>query len=169
MNLPPRVVTKVGSLQRRVSRSRSCRVFAIILASFALSSTGHALSPPPDGGYANENTAEGDGALLSLTTGRSNTANGFQALFHNTTGYYNTATGFAALFQNSTGHDNTATGLWALAGNPTGKDNTATGNFALISNSTGHENTAVGQIWIGHRILPPSSSVFPSSDVSNKG
>ena len=41
-------------------------VFAI--ACFALSPTAQAVTPAPDGGYPNENTAEGDDALFSLTT-----------------------------------------------------------------------------------------------------
>src|ERR1700688_3623693 len=66
------------------------------------------VSPAPDGGYPGGNTAEGDNALFSLTTGVNNTAVGFDALFHNTTGGNNTANGFQALFNNTTGTDNTA-------------------------------------------------------------
>jgi len=42
-------------------------VFA--LACFALLPGAQAVSPPPDGGYAGGNTAEGQNALFSLTTG----------------------------------------------------------------------------------------------------
>ena len=35
--------------------------------------------PTPDGGYPNDNTAEGDSALFSVTTGTDNTAVGFSA------------------------------------------------------------------------------------------
>ena len=56
-----------------------------------------AVTPPPDGGYPNNNTAEGDNALLKLTTGDNNTAIGFDALRSNTTGFFNTATGSGAL------------------------------------------------------------------------
>ena len=74
--------------------------FAIALAWFALSPTAQAQlpSPAPDGGYPNGNTAEGDGALQSVTTGGFNTALGFEALANNTTGNDNTATGVNALF-----------------------------------------------------------------------
>jgi hypothetical protein len=61
------------------------------------------VSPAPDGGYANGNTAEGANALFSLTTGVNNTAVGFDALFHTTTGSYNTATGEQTLYLNVTG------------------------------------------------------------------
>ena len=46
-----------------------------------------------DAGLPGNNTAEGDGALINLTTGTDNTAMGFNALFSNTTGSANTATG----------------------------------------------------------------------------
>src|ERR1700736_4798100 len=85
-------------LGRSIGRSpwrRGCLLFA--LAWFALSPAVRAVSPPPDGGYANGNTAEGTDALFSLTTGTHNTAAGFLALFHNTTGSDNTANGFEAL------------------------------------------------------------------------
>src|SRR5690242_12690633 len=73
-----------------------------------------AVDPPPDGGYANENTAEGEDALFSLTTGEDNTALGFEALYHNTSGVGNTAVGSLALFANTTGLGNTASGDQAL-------------------------------------------------------
>ena len=103
-----------------------------------------ALLPPPDGGYPNGNTAEGDDALLNLTSGTNNTAIGFEALLNNTTGFQNTATGFQALERNTTGSDNTANGFFALGGNRTGFVNTAIGGFALGDNTTGGGNTATG-------------------------
>ena len=62
----------------------------LVLACFGLSPA-RAVSPAPDGGYPNGNTAEGDNALFSLTSGAYNTAIGFDALVFNTTGNYNTA------------------------------------------------------------------------------
>src|SRR5204863_10157282 len=48
------------------------------------------LKPPPDGGYAGFNTAEGTDSLFSLTSGALNTANGFDALYDNTSASSNT-------------------------------------------------------------------------------
>src|SRR5690348_11449863 len=56
------------------------------------------VTPAPDGGYPGFNTAEGQNALFSVTTGVFNAAVGFDALFHNTSGFKNTATGVGALF-----------------------------------------------------------------------
>jgi trimeric autotransporter adhesin len=116
-----------------------------VLAAFALSPTTEAVLPPPDGGYAGDNTAEGTDALFSLTTGTANTAIGFNALYSNTTGDSNTATGAEALITNTTGIRNTATGFAALQSNTTGERNTATGRAALANNTTGNFNTAAGQ------------------------
>src|SRR5437773_745774 len=114
------------------------------LAGLALAPAARALRPPPDGGYPNETTAEGDGALFSLTTGLGNTALGFNTLHANTTGFINTATGHTALLSNTTGSRNTATGSDALANNTTGEGNTAKGVDALYSNTTGNNNVALG-------------------------
>ena len=119
-------------------------VLSFAFACFALSGTVKAVSPPPDGGYPGGNTAEGQNALFSLTTGGFNTAVGFYALFANTTGYFNTALGAGALDLNTTGTGNTASGAAALLLNTTGDGNTAVGASALILNFTGAGNTAVG-------------------------
>jgi Chaperone of endosialidase/Fibronectin type III domain len=102
------------------------------------------VSPAPDGGYSNNNTAEGTFALNSLTSGVNNTANGFEALFNNTAGSNNTATGVVALGDNTTGVNNTASGYLALLNNTAGNNNTATGLQALFSNTMGNANTATG-------------------------
>src|ERR1700680_2499948 len=101
----------------------------LTLLMFALCSTPKAfgVSPPPDGSYPGNNTAEGQNALQSLTSGIHNTALGYQTLFKNTTGHDNVATGFQALFSNTTGIYNTADGPQALFKNTTGNLNTATG------------------------------------------
>src|SRR6266487_2762647 len=131
-----------------ISRSRlryGLFLIPLVLAAFALSPTAQAqLSPPPDGGYDGNNTAEGTDALFSLTTGTDNTAVGFDALFSNTTGSENTATGSDALLSNTTGIRNAASGFAALESNTTGVRNTATGRAALANNTTGNDNTGDG-------------------------
>jgi trimeric autotransporter adhesin len=99
--------------------------------------------PAPDGGYPGGNTAEGQNALFSLTTGGYNTAVGFFSLRSDTTGSFNTALGAGTLFA-STGDQNTATGAGALLSNTIGEANTANGASALLSNTTGGGNTATG-------------------------
>ena len=103
-----------------------------------------AVVPAPDGGYPGGNTAEGQSALLSLTTGGFNSAVGWLSLRSNTTGQFNTAIGAGALLANTTANQNTATGAGALFSNTIGIDNTATGAFALFSNTNGISNTATG-------------------------
>jgi len=119
-------------------------LIAGVLACFELLPRAEAVMPAPDGGYPGGNTAEGQNALFSLSSGAFNTAVGWSSLSSNTTGSYNTATGAGALFVNSTGSNNTANGIGALLSNTIGSANTATGNFALATNSTGDGNTANG-------------------------
>ncbi|PYK13157.1 MAG: hypothetical protein DME64_14185 [Verrucomicrobia bacterium] len=127
---------------------------------FALIQNAQALNPPPDGGYPEGNTAEGQAALFSLTTGVANTAVGWLALNTLDTGKLNTAigagtligntanqntaTGAGALFNNGTGGNNTANGVYALFYNLEGSDNTAIGIAALLSNTNGSNNVALG-------------------------
>jgi hypothetical protein len=116
----------------------------LVLVWFALSPASQAVTPEPDGGYLNGNTAEGTSALEFLTTGSDNTATGDSALDQNTSGSDNTATGSQALFSNTTGSQNTANGVFALANNTSGGNNTANGFGALGSNTTASNNTATG-------------------------
>jgi len=118
-------------------------LISLVLGCAFLPRTG-AVTPAPDGGYPGFNTAEGDGALQSLTSGTSNTAIGFDALFSNTTGSNNTAAGIGALGSNTTGSDNTANGFGALLLNTTGPNNTAVGFEVLFANTTGFENAGTG-------------------------
>jgi trimeric autotransporter adhesin len=116
-------------------------IFALVC--FALAQKAQAVVPPPDGGYPNRNTAEGQNALFNLTTGTDNTAVGLSALWNDTTGSYNTATGEQTLYLNVSGIYNTATGYRALYSNTSSK-NTADGFRALYSNTNGDQNTATG-------------------------
>jgi len=117
-------------------------IFALVC--FALVQNTQAVSPPPDGGYPGGNTAEGQNALLRLTSGYYNTAVGFSSLKSNTIGYLNTAVGVNALSFNTTGSSNTANGAAALYSNTTGQHNIANGGYALFSNTAGYSNIAIG-------------------------
>src|SRR6266571_2509187 len=92
------LTTTISPLRNSIQRSpwrRSFLLIPLVLVCLALSPTPNAfgVSPAPDGGYAGNNTAEGDLALFSLDTGSDNTALGYQALYMNDAGRDNTATG----------------------------------------------------------------------------
>lgn len=148
-------------------KTKNLSLVLIPLLTYFSASGAQAVMPPPDGGYAGFNTAEGQNALFGLTTGVANTGVGWYSLWSNTDGSYNTAVGAgtllfnigdqttfegvdntavgaAALLFNTTGTDNTATGAVALLNNTGGSNNTATGSFALQANTTGNLNTATG-------------------------
>jgi hypothetical protein len=149
----------MNTLILKLKKVTPLRLITFTLACFAFSPQLQALSPPPDGGYPNFTTAEGDNALKALTTGAGNTAIGTFSLFSVTTGNYNTAvgagaldlntadsntaTGAAALLFNTTGTENTANGTAALEQN-NGSNNTANGAFALFNHVSGSANTATG-------------------------
>ena len=114
-----------------------------------------AVNPPPDGGYPGGNTAEGENALLSLSSGNYNTAIGFLSLLSTTTNSFNTGVGAGTLLSNVAGSldaphgippgsENTATGAGALLSNTTGAQNTANGAFALFNSTESNFNTAIG-------------------------
>ena len=117
-------------------------IFALVC--FAIVQNTQAVTPAPDGGYPGANTAEGDNALLNLTSGVWNTALGALALNHDTTGRQNTATGYQSLFSNTIGGQNTASGALSLFSNLEGQSNTATGYQSLFGNTIGGQNTASG-------------------------
>jgi hypothetical protein len=81
-------------------------------------SKSQAVVPPPDGGYAGGNTAEGHLALASLNTsaGLYNTAAGVYSLLSITDGSFCTGVGAGTLLAN-TANENTATGAGALLSN----------------------------------------------------
>ncbi len=125
-----------------------------------------AVSPPPDGGYPGGNTAEGQVALLSLTTGGFNTGLGYLALRSNMLGSFNTATGAGALLAN-TADNNTATGAGALLSNTMGSLNTANGAFALFSNTDGNDNTASGFEALFHNTTGVNNTATGDQALSN--
>ena len=116
---------------------------AVGIACIGLFPNAQAVVPPPDGGYPNFTTAEGQKALFSLTTGAANTGVGWSALLTNATGSFNTATGAGALLFNIA-DDNTAFGAAALLFNTAGVENTAVGASALLNNTGGPVDTPNG-------------------------
>src|SRR4029077_13121182 len=102
-------------------------LITLSLVCFGLLPEVRAVTPAPDGGYPGANTAEGDNALLNLTTGINNTAVGSNALSGTATGNNNTAVGSGALWKNLTGSSDTAVGSGALLHNTMGIQNTANG------------------------------------------
>jgi|SRR6266550_6761371 len=71
---------------------RSFVTVTLMLLGLVLLPKARAVVPPPDGGYPNFNTAEGQKALQNLTTGAANTAVGWFSLFSDAAGSFNTAT-----------------------------------------------------------------------------
>jgi hypothetical protein len=111
------VRTKKGTFENN-TKYYLRRVCGVALTSPAL----RAVSPPPDGGYPGGNTAEGDSALLALSTGSYNTAIGWFSQLDVTSGEFNTAVGAATLVTN-TADDKTAVGTGALFLNTIGEQN----------------------------------------------
>jgi hypothetical protein len=132
-------------------------LLAGVLACFGHLPKAEAVVPAPDGGYPGGNTAEGQAALLNLTTGGFNTAVGWFSLESLTTGSYNTGLGAGTLVLN-TGDSNTAVGTGALLLNTTGIRNTAIGFGALIVNTTGGDNTANGANALGNNTTGASNA-----------
>ena len=71
------VVTSNSSLFTILRSQSALILIAFTLMAFVLAPRTQAVNPPPDGGYPGGNTAEGQAALLSLTSGTFNTAAGF--------------------------------------------------------------------------------------------
>jgi hypothetical protein len=116
----------------------------------ALVPKGFAVVPPPDGGYPNFTTAEGQNALKNLTTGAGNTAAGWYSLFSDTTASFNTAVGVGTLLFNNA-DENTAVGAATLLFNTAG-GNTAIGSRALLNNTTGGTFGNIGGFDVGPNV-----------------
>ena len=139
----------------------------------------NAKAASPDVALPNGNTAEGAGALASLTFGKWNSAFGFEALNKDTTGSTNTATGLRALFNNVEGNANTANGVMALFNSTNGVGNTAIGAQALLNNTSGNLNIALGyragvslsaggnNIIIGHQGANESNTIRLGTNASH--
>jgi hypothetical protein len=157
----------------------------MVIAGFALSQMAQAapdVNPPPDGGYSGGNTAEGQKALLSLTSGIYNNAVGIYSLLSLTTASFNTGDGAGTLLLNNANENtatgagallfnnapaNTADGAFALFFNTTGMDNTSVGDRAMQSNTTGTNNTAVGSGALFSNTTGNSNSAFGVDAIFN--
>src|SRR5207253_3965010 len=115
---------------------RGFLLIPLMLVCFALSPQTQAVPQPetPDpGAKPVSDTADGQNALKSITTGIHNSAFGFDALLSNSDANFNTAIGSATLLLND-GAQNTAVGTGALLSNTIGSPNTAVGTFAMFFN-----------------------------------
>jgi len=137
------LITSKSSLLTILRSQSALILITLAVGTLALVQTAESVNPPPDGGYSGGNTAEGQSALLSLTSGTFNTAIGFLSLSGLKEGNFNTGLGAGTLLFN-VADENTATGTGALLSNTTGNPNTANGAFALFSNTEGTFNTATG-------------------------
>ncbi len=118
----------------------------LVLACSAISPMAQAIVPPPDGGYPGGNTAEGQAALLSLTTGEFSTAIGWVSLHSNTTASFNTGVGAGTLFRNIA-EENTAIGAGAM----------------LILLASGIRRLARSRSLVTQPVSPTRSTVFRRS------
>src|SRR5262252_11176041 len=127
--------TTTSTISNSINHSLLRRGFIImpfVLMCIATLPGARAVSPAPDGGYPNGNTAEGQNVLLHLTTGTFNTAIGLNSLESLTGGKFNTGLGAKTLLSNRA-DQNTAIGFSALFRNTTGFANTAIGAFDLVA------------------------------------
>lgn len=90
------------------------------------------------------NTAIGNIALKSITSGSNNTALGYAALRDLVLGSGNTAIGTSAMYGRTGGSNNTAVGYGA-ATLAEGDNNTVVGKFAAITLRAGSNNTVIGK------------------------
>jgi hypothetical protein len=151
----------MNALIRQFKQITPLCLVGFALGCFAELPKAQAVSPPltPDAALRGGNTADGQNALASITTGMFNSAFGIFSLLSNTTANFNTgvgagtlllndaekntAVGAGALFTN-TGANNAAVGAFAMFSNENGASNSAVGSEALILNTTGDRNTAIG-------------------------
>jgi len=82
-------------------KPRNSILILMLIIGLGLLPRARAVIPAPDGGYPGGNTAEGQTALFSLTTGGFNTAIGWLSLRSNSTGSFNTAIGAGTLLANT--------------------------------------------------------------------
>ena len=124
-----------------------------LIAGFGLFSGAKAVEPAAtDTALAGGNTADGQNALLSLTTGTFNSAFGFDSLLLLSDASFATALGAGALLVDN-GGTNTAVGAGALLSNTLAVDNNAIGAFALFNNDSDAAGIANFNNAHGHEAL----------------
>ena len=109
-------------------------------------------------GNQSSNTAIGNGALGSNTSGNTSSAFGFYSLISNTTGSGNSSYGYTAMQNNTTGSNNVAYGHSALFSNTTASGNSAIGYQAGYTNTTGNYITTIGY-QAGYNITTGSANI----------
>jgi hypothetical protein len=135
---------KESTLMKTKIRNSISGLFLIplVLAGFALLPSVQA-TPDPSPRAGTGNVADGNGALQNVGASASfDSAVGNNALFTLTTGNNNACQGNSALFT-SNGNKNSAFGVLALRFNASGNDNTAVG-YRALEPSLGSSNTALG-------------------------
>jgi trimeric autotransporter adhesin len=111
------------------------------------------------------NTAVGNSALESNSTGNGNSAFGRTSLGFNQSGEYNSGFGYNTLGSNKLGNQNTAIGTnslgniegssntslgyWSLAASTSGDNNIGIGNFVSVPNPTGSNQMSIGNVIYG--------------------
>ncbi len=154
---------------------RGFLLIPLILVAFALCQQTQAAPNPetPDpGAKPLSNTADGQGALQSVTSGLYNSAFGFLSVLSNTNANFNTGIGAGALLLNNA-NENTGVGAGALLTNSDGINNTAVGTFALFSSvgtgdvGTGSFNNAVGANSLLLNVDGDSNNAFGESALFN--
>jgi len=165
---------------RSLPLRRGFLLIPLILVSFALCPQVQSAVDTPDPGSVGGvfNTADGQSALASVTTGAANSAFGAFSQLSLTTGNFNTAVGVLALDLNNA-DSNTALGFGAMllntvgAGANTGTQNTAVGVDALFTNTGGANegdgsfNDAVGAFSLVLNTNGSSNNAFGNSALFN--
>src|SRR6266508_1586192 len=125
MTIQPRSILIISGTLLARAMPATARVFSVVilvlLGAMTVGSKMYAVSPPPDGGYAGGNTAEGYLSLGSLTSGAYNTAVGIYSVLSLIDGNFCTGVGAGTLLAN-TADNNTATGAGALLSNTIGEE-----------------------------------------------
>jgi hypothetical protein len=135
-------ILSTNCVQRSLVRS-ALLFMPFLIGCFVLLPEAQAVVPAPDGGYPNFTTAEGQNALLHLTTGTANTAIGWLSLRGLTTGSFNTGVGAGTLALNNA-DENTATGAGALLFNTSGTGNTGQWSVRALFEHGRHRQHSYG-------------------------